>query len=98
MSHKRFYVPRDSIRDSSATLPPSQAHHLRDVMRIKAGEAVEIFDGTGQGYLGEVELQGSTVLISKLQSLPPDESLVRVVLAAALVKSSKFEWMLQKAT
>ena len=67
-------------------------------MRIKAGEVVEIFDGTGRGYLGEVELQGSTVLICRLQSLPPEESLIRVILAAALVKSSKFEWMLQKAT
>lgn len=67
-------------------------------MRIKAGDAVEIFDGTGKGYLGEVEFRDSTVLISKLQSIPPDESLIRVVLAAALVKSSKFEWMLQKAT
>lgn len=98
MSHKRFYVPRDSIRDRSATLPPSQAHHLRDVMRIKAGEVVEIFDGTGRGYLGEVELQGSSVLISRLQNLSSEKSLVRVVLAAALIKSSKFEWVLQKAT
>lgn len=98
MSHKRFYVPRDSIQERNATLPPSQAHHLRDVMRIKAGEVVEIFDGTGRGYLGEVELKNSKVLISGLRSLPPEESLIRVVLAAALVKSSKFEWMLQKAT
>jgi 16S rRNA (uracil1498-N3)-methyltransferase len=98
MSHKRFYVPRDSIRDLHATLSPGQAHHLRDVMRIRAGEVVEIFDGTGRGYLGEVELQDSTVSICRLRSLPPEESLVRVVLAAALVKSSKFEWMLQKAT
>ena len=59
MSHKRFYVPRNSIRDGRAILPAGQAHHLRDVMRIKAGEFVEIFDGTGRGYQGEVELQGS---------------------------------------
>ena len=98
MSHKRFYVSRNSIRDGSATLPAGQAHHLRDVMRIRAGEVVEIFDGTGRGYLGEVELQGSKVLICRLKRLPPEESLIRVVLAAALVKSSKFEWMLQKAT
>ncbi len=98
MSHKRFYVPPDSIRDRSATLPPSQAHHLRDVMRIGDGEIVEIFDGAGRGYSGEVELQGSAVLISRLKSLPPEDSLIRVILAAALVKSSRFEWMLQKAT
>ena len=48
MQRRRFYVPQDSIRDCSATLPPDQAHHLRDVMRIKEGEIVEIFDGTGR--------------------------------------------------
>ncbi len=98
MSHKRFYVPRNSIQGGSAILPASQAHHLRDVMRIRAGEVVEIFDGTGRGYLGEVELQGSKALIRNLKPLPVEEPLIRVVLAAALVRSSKFEWMLQKAT
>lgn len=98
MSHKRFYVPQNSIRDGSAALSASQAHHLRDVMRIRAGEVVEIFDGTGRGYLGEVDLQDSKVLVRGLKLLPSEEPLIRVVLAAALVKSSKFEWMLQKAT
>jgi len=98
MSRKRFYVSPDSIHRRTVTLAPAEAHHLRDVMRIKAGEVVEIFDGTGRGYLGEVELQGSTVLICRLQNLPPEESRIRIVLGAALVKSSRFEWMLQKAT
>jgi len=98
MSHKRFYVPPDSIRDRTAALDPGQAHHLRDVMRFKAGEVVEIFDGTGRGYRGEVDLQGSAVLIRRLQNLPSEEPSVRIVLGAALVKSSRFEWMLQKAT
>ena len=98
MSHKRFYVPRDCIRDSGAVLPPGQAHHLRDVMRIKAGDIVEIFDGTGRGYSGDVEYLDSTVLIRNLRSLPPEEPSIRIVLAAALVRPSKFEWMLQKAT
>ena len=70
MSRKRFYVSPDCIHRRTATLAPVEAHHLRDVMRIKAGEVVEIFDGTGRGYLGEVELQGSTVLICRLQNLP----------------------------
>jgi 16S rRNA (uracil1498-N3)-methyltransferase len=97
MQHRRFYVPRNSIQNNSATLPSGQAHHLRDVLRIKTGEVVEIFDGAGHGYAGIVELQGSEVLIRNLQSLPAQESLTRIILAAALIKSSKFEWVLQKA-
>ena len=98
MPRRRFYVPPDSIRNGAAILPSGQAHHLRDVLRIKAGEVVEIFDGAGRGYIGEVEFRGSEVIARGLQSLPPEESRVRLTLAAALIKSAKFECILQKAT
>jgi 16S rRNA (uracil1498-N3)-methyltransferase len=98
MARRRFYVPRDSIRDAAATLPSDQAHHLRDVLRIGTGEIVEIFDGAGSGYTGEVELLESGVVVRGLQLLPSEKPPVRLTLAAALIKSAKFEWMLQKAT
>ncbi len=98
MTRRRFYVPGDSIHDGNAILPSGQAHHLRDVLRIGAGEVVEIFDGEGSGYVGKVEIQNSQVLICGLQSLPSEESRARLILAAALIKSAKFEWILQKAT
>jgi 16S rRNA (uracil1498-N3)-methyltransferase len=98
MTRRRFFIPQDSIRDGMAILPADQAHHLRHVLRIRNGEAVEIFDGKGCGYVGEVELRGSGVCIQGLQSLPVRESSLRLILAAALIKSAKFEWMLQKAT
>jgi 16S rRNA (uracil1498-N3)-methyltransferase len=98
MTRRRFYVPQDSIRNGAAILPDRQAHHLRNVLRIGAGEVVEIFDGKGHGYIGEVDLHASEVIIRGLQSLPPQESLSRLILAAALIKSAKFEWMLEKAT
>ena len=55
----------------SPCLPPDQAHHLRDVLRLRTGDVVEIFDGEGNGYIGEVELHGSEVCIRGLQSFPP---------------------------
>jgi len=97
MRTRQFYVPRDSIRGNSVTLPSNQAHHLRDVLRMSSGEVVEIFDGTGQAYAGKVELQGPTVIVRDLQTIPARDSVTRVLLAAALIKSSKFEWVLQKA-
>ena len=98
MTRRRFYVPRDSIQNSVATFPPGQAHHLRDVLRMGTGDVVEIFDGSGSGYLGEVELKGSEVLVRGLKSISSLESPFRLILAAALIKSAKFELVLQKAT
>jgi len=98
MSRRRFYVPRNSIKEGIACLPSDQAHHLRDVLRIGAGEIVEIFDGAGSGYVGVVDLRDSQVYVRELQRIPVEEPRIRLTLAAALIKSSKFEWILQKAT
>lgn len=98
MALRRFYVSRDSIRDGTAILTPEQVHHLRAVLRIDTGDVVELFDGEGNGYVGEVELHGGRVLVRGLKALPSQDLPGRLVLAAALIKSAKFEWLLQKAT
>jgi 16S rRNA (uracil1498-N3)-methyltransferase len=98
MTRRRFYVPRDSIRDRSACLPSDQAHHLRDVLRLAIGDAVEIFDGEGSGYMGVVDLQDCGVFVRNLESLPSEKLQTSLILAAAIIKSSRFEWILQKAT
>ncbi len=98
MSRRRFFVPRDSIQEGIACLPSDQAHHLRDVLRMGSGEVIEIFDGTGSGYVGEVDLRDSRVYVRDLKCIPSEDLRIRLILAAALIKSSKFEWILQKAT
>jgi 16S rRNA (uracil1498-N3)-methyltransferase len=98
MARRRFYVPQDSIREGIAVLPSSQAHHLRNVLRLGTGEMVEIFDGKGRGYTGTVDVRGSEVVVRDLQTLPSKESSIQLKLAPALIKTAKFEWMLQKGT
>ncbi len=98
MIRRRFFVNRDAIQDGAAVLPPDQAHHLRNVLRIEAGQVVEIFDGEGSGYSGEVALHGSAVVIRKLKKTPSEVPRIPLILASALIKPAKFEWVLQKAT
>jgi 16S rRNA (uracil1498-N3)-methyltransferase len=99
MSRKRFFVSRERISGGVAFPHPDQVHHLRDVLRISAGEEVEVFDGEGGIYLGKVEVRGSETSIVRLTKLASqEESHPRVVLASALIKADRFEWMLEKAT
>ena len=99
MSRRRFYVPKDCIHGSIALLSPDQSHHLRNVLRLKAGDAVEVFDGEGSAYAGVVDGFGNQVRVASLQRL---ESLAdsgrSLILVQALLKSDKFDWVLQKAT
>jgi 16S rRNA (uracil1498-N3)-methyltransferase len=99
MTRRRFYVPAQSISGEAAVLPPEQAHHLRDVLRLTVGDQVELFDGKGNGYIGIVTDNSREVRVSGLRRLEmPSLSQPRLILAAALIKSDRFEWMLQKAT
>jgi 16S rRNA (uracil1498-N3)-methyltransferase len=98
MSRRRFHVPRDSIRDGVAVLPPGQVHHLRNVLRMGSGDSVEIFDGEGNGFVGTVEMRGTDVIIRDLKNIPCERAPIALTLAVALIKSAKFEWMLQKTT
>jgi 16S rRNA (uracil1498-N3)-methyltransferase len=99
MTRRRFYVPAQSISGDTAILQPEQAHHLRDVLRLAAGDPVELFDGTGNSYTGIVTDNGREVRVGRLRrltsQLPPQP---RLTLAVALIKSDRFEWMLEKAT
>ncbi len=98
MYRKRFFVPQERIRDGLAFLPSDQIHHLRDVLRLSEGDEVEVFDGEGAAYSGKVEHLGSETRIGQLRRLSANEERgVRVTLAPALIKTDRFEWMIEKA-
>jgi 16S rRNA (uracil1498-N3)-methyltransferase len=99
MPRRRFYIPPDQIRDGIAVLPEDQSHHLFNVLRLKPGDEVEIFDGEGNGYFGEVAGSGREI---KIRAPMPASQITagkcRLILAPALIKADRFEWVLQKAT
>jgi 16S rRNA (uracil1498-N3)-methyltransferase len=99
MPRRRFYVPRDQIRNGVAILPPDQSHHLFNVLRLGPGDEVEVFDGEGTSYLGEVSDARPEIRIHKVIQAPDANSTkCRIILAPALIKAERFAWMLQKAT
>jgi len=99
MPRRRFFVPKDRIRDGIAVLAPDQAHHLRAVLRLQPGEEVELFDGEGFSYSGKVEYRGADTHIGTIKKLEQLEACKNtLVLAPALIKTDRFEWMLEKST
>ncbi len=99
MPRRRFFVPEDCIKGGTAVLTSDQAHHLRDVLRLRAGDEVELFDGSGSSYSGKIRSCGPRVrieLVERIDASP--ESGNSLTLAAALVKPDRFELILQKGT
>ena len=50
----RFFIPGEMWRDEGVVFPDSEARHATQVLRLGAGERVEIFDGTGRAAQAEL--------------------------------------------
>lgn len=96
----RFYCPPPLPLSGSFHLPPEAAHHAARVLRLREGDAVQLFDGAGQechGIIGEIG--GKRVDVRDITAFDADrESPLRMVLAQALSSSEKMDWVIQKAT
>lgn len=96
----RFYCPTPLPVSGSFDLPPDAAHHASRVLRLRVGDAVQMFDGIGNECHGIiVDLSGKRVVVDDIKTVPAErESPLRTVLAQALCSSEKMDWVIQKAT
>jgi len=99
MSHRRFFLSSPP-QAGRATVSREEAHHLIHVLRTEIGDAIELIDGSGSTWRGQVsEISSTSVTIRDLVELPRlDDGAVRLILVQSLCKSDKLEWILQKAT
>src|SRR5262249_41003323 len=83
-------------------LSGDEAHHLTHVLRVKPGDSIELIDGAGKIWRGDVAVifpSPLTVTIDGLVELTPTNiTVVRLVLVQSLCKAEKLEWILEKTT
>lgn len=99
MSTHRFHVP-EAAPGARVVLPEHSAHHARDVLRLREGAAVRLFDGAGaefEAVLDSVSRKGVSARITG-RAEPRAESPLRVVLAVSPLRGDRMELVVQKAT
>ncbi len=81
-------------------LPEAQAHYIGRVLRHAAGDAVQLFDGSGQEYLGElIEVGKKSVRVELRETLAGmAESPLNIHLGQGLSRGERMDWAIQKAT
>jgi len=97
---RRFYVEPGTVRGRQVSLGPEAAHRLARVLRLRSGEHLVLFDGSGQEWAVELKSVGAKGLTAVVvQEVPaPPEPRVHLTLLACLLKEPRFELLLEKAT
>src|SRR5687768_15453593 len=73
---RRVHVPE--VRVGELQLPESEAHHLRDVLRLKVDDEVELFDSDGRiarGMIRDLSSRGVAVRVDQVRNAATTRSL-----------------------
>ncbi len=99
MTHPRFYLP--ALADgATAELVGPEAHHLHNVLRLKPGTEIELFDGQGTEATARIESATKQRAVLSILSRNPatTELSAPLILATAVPKGDRFRWLVEKAT
>ena len=99
MRLSRFYIAAPLSLGQHA-LPEEQAHYIGRVLRHAVGDPVQLFDGSGLEYRGQlIEVGKKSVRVELTEQLTgqPDSTL-RVHLGQGLSRGERMDWAIQKAT
>ena len=94
-----FFVTPDQVKEDYIYIEGSDVNHIKNVLRMKLGEALEICDGNSKKYLCEIEEMSSEFVRAQIkEELGADTELPsRLYLFQGLPKSDKMELIIQKA-
>ena len=103
MTRRRFYAPPTAFTSDrqGVTLEADEARHLRDVLRLKPGDEIHVFDGLGREFQCLIIESGKgTAKLRIISEATPSrpESPLALTLAVALLKGEKFDLVTQKVT
>ena len=97
---RRFFAGRDQFSGGSVELEPDETRHLRDVLRLREGDDVNVFDGEGKEYLCRIETvgkkQSSLTILGETEPSSPESSL-DLTLAATILPGDKYDLVVLKA-
>jgi 16S rRNA (uracil1498-N3)-methyltransferase len=94
----RFFIPKDWFEQDSITITGEPLHQISYVLRLKPTNRIIILDNSGWEFEVEIERITKEQVKGKVLNKTPDqgEPTVKITLHQALLKTDKFELVLQK--
>ena len=96
----RCYLPEADFSPAAQplTVQGDEAHHALRVLRLKAGDECEVFDGCGHAARARIDqATGGRMQLTVLHKLPPLPPVAELTLGIAIPKGALMELIVQKA-
>jgi len=94
----RIYSQNALENKSTCELGPDNLKYLKQVMRLKQGDKINIFDGFGHEFEAVIkDFSPKTVFITLGKKITQADKAIRITLAQALPKSSKMDTIVKNA-
>ena len=94
-----FFVTPEQVKGEEILIEGSDVNHIKNVLRMKIGEELQISDGNNKKYLCEIaSMTSDEVCVRIKEELASDTELPsKIYLFQGLPKSDKMELIVQKA-
>lgn len=97
-STPRLFVEPALAQGEARRIDGPQGHYLANVMRLKAGDPVKLFDdATGEWLAVAAEVRKRDVTLEVRERLREREAVPDLWLCAALIKKGRIDWVAEKA-
>jgi 16S rRNA (uracil1498-N3)-methyltransferase len=96
----RFFVNQNQIEDQVIRIVRKEdLHHIKNVLRLRAGDRIEVSDGVKweyEGIIGQNEPEGLKVQIESRQAFSREPK-IHITLFQGIPKLGKMDFIIQKA-
>src|SRR5436853_1059530 len=94
----RFYIPPENWNRDALILRDGEAHHARDVLRMKRGDRAVLFNGQGREITAEiVDLAKDEIRLRRAHETETAPLRCRITLGQAIPKGRNMDLIVQKA-
>jgi len=99
MRTTRLYIPQPLQEGTTLTVSGQPAHHARNVLRLRAGAGLRLFNGSGSEHAATLLETGRSAITLAVEApvepvAPPS---LRITLAQGIARNDRMDLILQKA-
>ena len=97
---RRFFIEKPDSESGNISIVGTDANHIKNVLRMRAGDKISIVDGSGNEHLATIEklASGCIDVVVDARIISNRESPVKIIIAQAYLKHKKMDFIVRQLT